>query len=98
MFIKAVTVPTPRRIKKYLKDKCTKERILVYSLISGGIIIISLGDVKLKGFPIWGLLYLGFAYEVIEHTDDEILNNSYRDINCNYVYNLLDCESRYPKI
>ena len=36
--------------------------------------------------------------EVIEHTDDEILNNIYRDINCNYVYNLLDCESRYPKI
>lgn len=90
MFIKAVTVPTPRRIKKYLKDKCTKERILVYSLISGGIIIISLGDLKIKGLPIFGLLYLGFAYEVIEHTDDEILNIIYRDINYNNIYNLLD--------
>ena len=90
MFIKAVTVPTPRRIQKYLKDKCTKERILVYSLISGGIIIISLGDLKIKGLPIWGLLYLGFAYEVIEHTDDEILNSIYRDINYNNIYNLLD--------
>lgn len=97
MFIKAVTVPTPRRIKMYLKDKFTKERILVYSLISGGIMIIYLGDVKLKGFPILGLLYLGFAYEVLEHTDDEILNNIYRDINSNNVYNLLDYESRYPK-
>ncbi|AIY82644.1 hypothetical protein U729_2545 [Clostridium baratii str. Sullivan] len=90
MFIKAVTVPTPRRIKKYLKDKCTKERILVYSLIGGGIMIISLGDLKLKDFPIFGLLYLGFAYEVIEHTDDEILNSIYRDINYNNIYNLLD--------
>ena len=90
MFIKAVTVPTPRRIQKYLKDKCTKERILVYSLISEGIIIISLGDLKIKGLPIWGLLYLGFAYEVIEHTDDEILNSIYRDINYNNIYNLLD--------
>ncbi|MDU4911125.1 hypothetical protein [Clostridium baratii] len=90
MFIKAVTVPTPRRIKKYLKDKCTKERILVYSLIGGGIMIISLGDLKLKDFPILGLLYLGFAYEVIEHTDDEILNSIYRDINYNNIYNLLD--------
>lgn len=90
MVIKAITVPTPRRIKKYLKDKCTKERILVYSLISGGIMIISSGDVKFKGFPIFGLLYLGFAYEVIEHTDDEILNSIYRNINYNYGYNLLD--------
>ena len=90
MFIKAVTVPTPRRIKKYLKDKCTKERILVYALISGGIIIISLEDIKLKGLPILSLLYLGFSYEVIEHTDDEILNSIYRDINYNYVHNFLD--------
>ena len=52
--------------------------------------IISLGDLKLKDFPILGLLYLGFAYEVIEHTDDEILNSIYRDINYNNIYNLLD--------
>ncbi len=90
MFIKAVTVPTPRRIKKYLKDKCTKERILVYALISGGIIIISLEDIKLKGLPILSLLYLGFSYEVIERTDNEILNSIYRDINYNYVHNFLD--------
>ena len=90
MFIKAVTVPTPKRIKKYLKDKCTKERILVYALISGGIIIISLEDIKLKGLPILSLLYLGFSYEVIERTDNEILNSIYRDINYNYVHNFLD--------
>lgn len=98
MIIKAVIVPTPRRIKKYFKYKCTKERILVYSLISGGIISVSLEDIKIKGLPILSLLYWGFAYQVIEHTDDEILNSIYRDINSNYVYNLLDCESRYPKI
>lgn len=90
MVIKAITVPTPRRIKKYLKDRCTKERILVYSLISGVIMIISLGDLKLKGFTIFELSYLGFAYEVIEHTDDEIFNSIYKDINYNYFYNFLD--------
>lgn len=73
MIIKAITLPTPRRIKSKLKKYCTKERVAIYSLIGGGIAIISLTDTDFKSIPIGGLLYCGFAYEVIDRTDPEIL-------------------------
>lgn len=73
MIIKAITIPTPKRIKNKLKKYCTKERIAIYSLIGGGIVIIYLTESNFKSIPIGGLLYCGFAYEVIEKTDKEIL-------------------------
>lgn len=73
MIIKAITILTPKRIKNKLKKYCTKERIAIYSLIGGGIVIIYLTELNFKSIPIGGLLYYGFAYEVIEKTDKEIL-------------------------
>ncbi|MBM7835532.1 hypothetical protein [Clostridium sardiniense] len=87
MIIKAITVPTPRRIKKKVKNFCAKERIAMYSLIGGGILTISLTDTELKSLSIGGLLYCGFTYEVIERTDPEILNMIYK----NYI-------SPYPRL
>lgn len=87
MIIKAITVPTPRRIKKKIEKFCTKERMAMYSLIGGGILTISLTDTELKSLPIGGLLYCGFTYEVIERTDPEILNMIYK----NYI-------SPYPRL
>lgn len=84
MFIKVITIPTPKRIKKLLKKYCTKERMLIYSLIGGGITIISLGDIQFKQLPIGGLLYCAFTYEVIEKTDPEILNMIYKNSNYNF--------------
>lgn len=74
MIIKAITVPTPRRIKNKLKRYCTKERIAIYSLISGGIVVVSLTETNFKYIPTAGLLYCGFVYKIIERTDKEILD------------------------
>lgn len=79
MIIKAITIPTPSRLKKKIKKYCTKERIAIYSLISGGILTISLTETELKSLPIGGLLYCGFTYEVIEKTDPDILNMIYKN-------------------
>lgn len=81
MIIKAIILPTPKRIRKVIKRYCTKDRILIYFLIGSGILVISLTDTKLKGFSIGGLLYCGFTYEVIERTDPKILNMIYKDSN-----------------
>lgn len=74
MIIKALVAPTPKRIKKFIKDKITKERVTLYSLIGAGIAIVSLNDVPIKGVAIGTLIYYGIAYEVIINSE-EIIND-----------------------
>ncbi|MFC4780377.1 hypothetical protein ACFO6R_03690 [Eubacterium multiforme] len=81
MIIKAIILPTPKRIMKAIKSYCTKDRILIYFFIGSGILVISLTDTKLKGLSIGGLLYCGFTYEVIERTDPKILSMIYKNSN-----------------
>lgn len=87
MIVKAITVPTPTRIKKFVKDKITKERVLIYSLIGAGIGVITLSKTPEKGFVIGALLYCGITYEVLEKSEDIIndpiwieamMNSNYR--------------------
>lgn len=72
MIFKAITVPTPRRIRKIIKENATKERIGIYSLIGTGIGIVGLSDFPAKEFVIGTLVYYGVTYEVIVHSEDVI--------------------------
>ncbi|WP_194190227.1 hypothetical protein [Clostridium chrysemydis] len=84
MIITAITIPTPKRIKKKVLKLCTKERIGIYSCILTGIGIISLSDAEIKALPILGLLYCGFTFEVIERADPEVLEIMAKNMNENY--------------
>lgn len=73
--IKAIVIPTPKRLKKYIRDTdfkkkaksfITIERTIVYGTIGTGVTIMSLSDVKAKPFVIGSLLYHGVAYEILE--------------------------------
>lgn len=74
MIVKAITIPTPRRVKKQIKKYITMERVVIYSLIGAGTAIICLNSIPVKAIPIGALIYCGVAYEVIENgvyaTDD----------------------------
>lgn len=74
MIVKSITVPTPTRIKKFIKNKATKERILIYSLIGAGMGIIAVSKTPEKGFVIGALLYCGITYEVLEKSE-HIIND-----------------------
>ncbi|MGL5379684.1 hypothetical protein [Clostridium sp.] len=80
MIVKAITVPTPRRIKKFLKEKLTKERVCVYSLIGAGVGLTSLTDVPAKGVITGALVYCGIAYEVIEKSEDIINDPFFKEV------------------
>lgn len=69
MIFKAITVPTPKRIKRYFREYATKERLLIYSIVGTGICIIGLNDILAKKLVIGVLIYYGVAYEVIERSD-----------------------------
>ncbi|MGL5615101.1 MAG: hypothetical protein ACRDD2_02555 [Sarcina sp.] len=77
MIVKAITIPTPKRVRNSLKKYATKERVAIYSLIGTGIAIISLNSIPIKAVPIGALVYCGIAYEVIDNmvyeTEDEEL-------------------------
>lgn len=82
--IKAIVVPTPKRLKKYIKDTdfkkkvksfATPERVLIYGSIGTGVTIISLSDAPAKPFVIGSLLYHGIAYEILEKWYDEYGND-----------------------
>lgn len=67
--ILVVELPTPRIIKKKFKKYMTKERIGIYGLVIGGIIVICSNKVPVKVLPISALVYCVVAYEVIERSD-----------------------------
>lgn len=82
MFIKTITIPTPRRIKEKLKNKnivkkqykrYREERIAIHSIIGGSVMAVLLSDVEHKILPIWIFLYCILAYEITDKTDMEIL-------------------------
>lgn len=87
--IKAIVVPTPKKIKKYIGNfdfkqikrlVITKERIVLYGIIGTGIIIIAFNKLPYKVFVIGSLIYNGIAYEVLEkwykdYGDDEIIKS-----------------------
>ncbi|ENZ01623.1 hypothetical protein HMPREF1092_00857 [Clostridium thermobutyricum] len=79
MIIKAIVVPTPNRIKKKFKESITKDEIFLYSLILGGIGVISLSDIEFKGLPIFGLTYCGLAYSFLRNVDEEILKEIFKN-------------------
>lgn len=82
MIIKAIVLPTPMRIKKKLKKiKLDKEEIFLYSLIGGGIVLISFANIDNKALPIFGLGYCGLSYTFFKNVDDEILNEILKDYN-----------------
>lgn len=87
MLITTIVIPTPSRIRNKLKKVCTKERIAIYSLISGGILIISLSKGEFKSLPICGLLYCGFAFEIIDRADSEVLEIIAKNTNNYYFRN-----------
>ncbi|MDU7886117.1 MAG: hypothetical protein E7J22_13180 [Clostridium perfringens] len=73
--IKAIVIPTPKRLKKYIRDTdfkkkaksfITPERAIIYGTIGTGVTIMSLSDVPAKPFVIGSLLYHGVAYEILE--------------------------------
>lgn len=67
MIVKAITIPTPRRVKRSIKKYLTPERVVIYALIGTGIGIVSLNSVPIKVIPIGALIYCGFAYEIIDN-------------------------------
>lgn len=69
MIFKAVTIPTPTRVKGYIKEHATKERVCIYSLIGLGGGIIGLSDFPAKKLVIGVLIYYGVAYEIIEKSE-----------------------------
>lgn len=93
--IVVLELPTPRiikkKFKKYKKKYFTKERSIIYALVTSGIITIYVSDVPIKILPISALIYCTIAYEVLEHTnyiieDPIIINellNSYSIRNMN---------------
>lgn len=98
MIVKAITMPTPKRIKNSFKRYATKERVAIYSLIGTGIAIISLNSIPIKAVPIGALLYCGIAYEVIDNmvyeTEDEeiikfLLENNFYYRSFNYLNSFL---------
>lgn len=82
--IKAIVIPTPKRLKKYIRDTdfkkkaksfVTPERAIIYGTIGTGVTIMSLSDVPAKPFVIGSLLYHGVAYEILEKWYDEYGND-----------------------
>lgn len=82
--IKAIVIPTPKRLKKYIRDTdfkkkaksfVTPERAIIYGTIGTGVTIMSLSDVPAKPFVIGSLLYHGIAYEILEKWYDEYGND-----------------------
>ncbi|MGL4451974.1 MAG: hypothetical protein ACRCTZ_12355 [Sarcina sp.] len=67
--ITVIELPTPRILKRKMKKLLTRERIGMYALILGGVIIIYSNAVPFKIIPISALLYCGVAYEVIENSN-----------------------------
>ncbi|MGL5243675.1 MAG: hypothetical protein ACRC7R_00670 [Sarcina sp.] len=74
--IGTIVIPTPRIIKrkfKYFINKySTKERILIYTLISGGLIAVSKVDIPSKPFIFGSLIYNGVAFEILEKWFKEV--------------------------
>lgn len=84
--ILVIELPTPRIIKKKLKKYMTKERVGIYGLVVGGIVIICANKVPIKVLPISALLYCAVAYEVLEKSEyiledpkllEHLMNNQY---------------------
>lgn len=82
--IKAIVFPTPKRLKRYIKNTdfkkkakafATPERALIYGTIGTGVTIISLSDAPAKPFVIGSLIYHGVAYEILEKWYDEYGND-----------------------
>ncbi|WP_297631879.1 hypothetical protein [uncultured Clostridium sp.] len=85
MIIKAIVLPTPMRIKKKFK-KLKGDEIFLYSLIGGGILLISLIKVENKVLPIFGLSYCGLSYAFLKKVDDDVLEVILK--NNNYFYRI----------
>ncbi|MDZ5254736.1 hypothetical protein [Clostridium sp. LIBA-8841] len=82
--IKAIVIPTPKRLRKYIRESdfkkkaktfATPERAMIYGTIGTGITVISLSDVPAKPFVIGSLIYHGIAYEILERWYDEYGND-----------------------
>ncbi len=78
--IKAIVIPTPKRLKKYIRENdfknkvksfVTPERTIIYGTIGTGVTIISLSDAPSKSFVIGSLICNGVAYEILEKWYDE---------------------------
>lgn len=87
--IKTIIIPTPSRIrnkikyynlKKVIKKYATKERVVIYSLIGSGLIIINMNSFPGKSIAIVLLIYNGIAYEVLEKWYEELSDDELKNI------------------
>lgn len=95
MIVKAITLPTPTRIKKFVKNNITMERVGIYSIIGLGIGVISVSKTPEKGFVIGSLVYCAIAYEVLEKSEHIINNPMWIEAMINNKYNGYYMPMRY---